>query len=296
LQQRSEQNRIVIIAICFLTITLAGGAFVLQGCARSKSVRSMSVQDGTDHGPQHAGSFEPSAGSLGEDGQEGHDGGLAVSPEGPGESAAPRARVCLDPGHPSFEDDRLYEAIINRKVAFYVKELLEGAGYQVLMTTSDLTEEEIFAFDFNNDGASEQSRLEVLSLEDRAEACNGWHGEYFISVHHNKGFDVTRNITAVYYGQNQHFRPWHEDAPIWAQLTAMRLYEVMATNDKKSGGDQNRLGLSLTVLEKVDAVGILTEASFYSHPEERSRLNQNPYLEKEAKAIVDGFIAFAQGL
>jgi N-acetylmuramoyl-L-alanine amidase len=288
-QQLSEKHRIEKITTRLVSIALVSLFFVLQGCARSKSLRSMPVQAGTDPMPLHPG-------SLPEDGQEGSDGGIDASLERVGEPVEPLARVCLDPGHPSFEDDRLYEAIINRKVAFYVKELLEGAGYQVLMTTSDLTEEEMFVSEFSNQGVSEQSRLEVVSLEDRAEACNGWNGDYFISIHHNKGFDETRNVTAVYYGQDRHFRPWHEDGPIWAQLTAARLYDVMETKDKKSGGDQHRLGFSLTLLEKVHAVGILTEASFYSHPEERSRLNQNPYLANEAKAIADGFIEFVQEL
>jgi N-acetylmuramoyl-L-alanine amidase len=186
----------------------------------------------------------------------------------------------------------LYEALINRKVVFYVKELLESAGYQVLVTTSDVTEEDLFSPDFDSEGDLEQSRLEVLSLEDRAEACNGWNGEYFISIHHNKGFDIARNVTAVYYGQDAQFQPWHQDAPMWAELTAEQLYEAMETDYKKFAGDQDQLGFSLTVLEMADAIGILTEASFYSHPEERSRLNQNRYLENEAKAITDGFLQF----
>ena len=29
-------------------------------------------------------------------------------------------RVCLSPGHPSYEDDKPYDAIINRKVVFFL--------------------------------------------------------------------------------------------------------------------------------------------------------------------------------
>ena len=201
-------------------------------------------------------------------------------------------KVCLDPGHPSEEDDRLYEGVINRKVAFYVQELLEGEGYEVRLTTSDATAEELFAPDFDNDGIQEQSRLEVMSLEDRAESCNQWNGGFLISIHHNKASDRKRNITAVYYGQDFQFEPWHEAAAVWAELTGEQLYAAMETTDKKVGGDQDSIGFSLKVLELADAVGILTEASFYTHPEERSRLNQNSYLRAEAEAIVEGFLRF----
>ncbi len=271
-----------------ILVFLVGVVLGPGGCARSKPVGRVPERTDPDRVSGSPQVLDVSDGFAVEEGQLPPDGGVDASQE----KMKPLARVCLDPGHPSFEDDRLYEAIINRKVALYAKELLEDAGYQVLITTSDATEESLFSADYDNEGDMEQSGLEVLSMEDRAEACNAWNGEYFISIHHNRAFDTTRNITAVYFGQDAQFRPWFKDAPIWAERTVDRLYEAMETQSKKFGGDQNQLGLSLTVLEAVDVIGILTEASFYSHPEERSRLNQDPYLENEARAIVNGFIEF----
>lgn len=265
--------------------------FMVAGCARTRTVRRA---PSAAHDDQIQATEEVDGAAGGEDPTQ-LDGGVDAATGEGGEPPEPLGRICLDPGHPSREGDRLYEAVINRKVAFYAKELLEGEGYEVWLTTTDVTPEELFSPEFDNEGNAEQSRMEVVSLEDRAEACNQWNGEYLISIHHNKATDTERNITAVYYGQDAQFRPWHDAAPVWAELTGEQLYTAMETTSKKVGGDQGSIGFSLTVLELVDAVGILTEASFYTHPEERIRLNQNSYLHGEAEAIVDGFLQFVAG-
>ncbi len=81
-------------------------------------------------------------------------------PDGGGEDTAPDAgsadaqpaslpdylsTVCLSPGHPSYEGDKYYEAVLNRRVAYKLKALLLGAGYDVVLSTDDLTEETLFA-------------------------------------------------------------------------------------------------------------------------------------------------------
>ena len=54
------------------------------------------------------------------------------------------------------------------------------------------------------------------------------------------------------------------------------------------------LGFGLYMLQNTDMIGILTEGSFYSNPEERERLNDDEYLEGEAWAIFDGFAEFVE--
>ena len=228
----------------------------------------------------------PSAGSAGDE-ADGSDRSEVATP-----GDRDRSRVCLDPGHPSEPGERLYEAIINRKVVFYLKGLFEEAGYEVRVTTSDLAASDLFRGDFDNEGELEQSRLQVLPVPERAQICNDWKADYLISVHHNKASDTSRNVVSVFYGQDPRFRPWHARAPRWAALTAKRLYAAMQGASWKSGGDQDTLGFSLGLFESATMIGILTEASFYSHPPERARLNDNAYLSREARAIFAGFTDF----
>lgn len=205
------------------------------------------------------------------------------------------ARVCLSPGHPSSEGDKLYEAIINRKVAFYLEEMLVASGYEVLIVVDDITREEIFADGFDNEGAEEQAMLEVVTLSERAAACNEWPADYFISLHHNAVDDPSPNYTLVLYGESSAGSPRFPDAVDWAELTRDFLYEAMDVTDGYARGDRSFLGFGLSVLQNTDMVGILTEGSFYSNPEERARLNDDEYLLGEAEAIYSGFVAFVEG-
>jgi len=202
------------------------------------------------------------------------------------------ARVCLDPGHPSNEGDKLFESIINRKVAFYLEDMLIGAGYDVLITVDDITREEIFAEGFDNEGAAEQAMLEVTSLDSRVTTCNGWPADYFLSVHHNAVSDPVPNYTLTIYGEDTSYNPLYDDAVIWAELTTDRLLAAMEVTDGYVWGDRSALGFGLYVLQNTDVIGILTEGSFYSNPAERERQNDNDYLYGEADAIFNGFLDF----
>jgi N-acetylmuramoyl-L-alanine amidase len=204
------------------------------------------------------------------------------------------AAVCLDPGHPSSAGDKLYEAIINRKVGFYLEDLLREAGYDVLLTVDDITEEEIFEEEFDNEGSAEQSMLEIVGLGARADACNSWLADYFISIHHNAVDDPSPNYTLVLYGEDTGHEPLYPGAVTWAELTTDYLFEAMEVTDGYTRGDRTFLGFGLYMLQNTDMIGILTEGSFYSNPQERERLNDNEYLEGEAWAIFDGFAEFVE--
>jgi N-acetylmuramoyl-L-alanine amidase len=206
------------------------------------------------------------------------------------------ANVCLDPGHPSSTGDKLWESIINRKVGFYLEDLLRASGFDVLLTTDDIDEETIFADDFDNEGAEEQALLVVSSLGSRTGACNAWPADYFISLHHNAVTDTSVNYTLTIYGEDTGFNPWFADAPGWAAATTDYLYDAMDVTGYQTWGDRSALGYGLYVLQNTDAVGILTEGSFYSNLDEYDLLNtSNDYLYGEAEAIFAAFDEFTAG-
>jgi len=205
-----------------------------------------------------------------------------------------KARVCLDPGHPSNEGDKLFEAIINRKVAFYMEDMLLEAGYDVLITVDDIPREDIFAEGFDNEGAAEQAMLEVTALGSRVAPCNDWPADYFISVHHNAISDPGPNYTLTIYGEDTSYNPLFDEATVWADFTTDRLLAAMEVTDGYVWGDRSALGFGLYVLQNTDMIGILTEGSFYSNPAERERQNDNDYLYGEADAIFNGFIDFVE--
>ncbi len=202
--------------------------------------------------------------------------------ETPSEESPP-PRVCLDPGHPSEPGDKLFEALINRKVAFYLAELLSSAGYETFITVDDLSPEELEDIDFEDEEL--QSRLVPVWLEQRAALCNAWGADITISIHHNHSPIGYLNHTAIFWGEDAEGTLRHEDAPRLARIAEHHLARAMATRGSRLGSDQAYLRFSLTVLEQSASTAILTEASFYSNPAERRRLKRDHYLRKEAEAI-----------
>lgn len=207
-------------------------------------------------------------------------------------AASPRARLCLDPGHPSYPEDKLYEGILNRKVVHYLSDGLIKNGFAVLITANDLRKETLFDPDFDNESQIHQNRLRPVSLEDRIQACTLWRADFLISVHHNGGRTPKKNKAFVFYGMNDTLVPWHEESRLWAQMTAQKLEQTMEISDSRVESDQEKLGFSLGILRSRDFMSILTEASYYSIEEERKRLNTDEYLRGEAEAILQGFLKF----
>jgi N-acetylmuramoyl-L-alanine amidase len=204
--------------------------------------------------------------------------------------------VCLSPGHPSYEGDKCYEAIINRKVAYIVRVLLLREGYGVVMSTADLTEMELFSRGFDNEDEAHWEKLEVQTPEEKAEICNDAGADYIISIHHNFAYNPATNHTMVFYGMDDRYNPEHHEAKEWAELTALFLSRVMKTDRSKVYADMKRLGFPLGIFANSSVPAILTEGAFYSNPEERKRLNDDDYIELEAQAIVDAFHTHYQSM
>ena len=222
------------------------------------------------------------------------DSGVSTTEQETSDKRAPT--VCLSPGHPSYEGDKCYEAILNRKVAYILRVLLLREGYGVVMPTRDLTEQELFSRDFDNEDEANWDRLEVQTPEEKAEICNNAGADYIISIHHNHAYNPATNHTMVFYGVDDRYNLEHDETEQWAQLTALYLGRVMKTDSSRAYADMRRLGFPLGIFANSKVPAILTEGAFYSNPEERKRLNNDDYIELEAQAIFDAFHAHYQSM
>ena len=199
--------------------------------------------------------------------------------------------VCLSPGHPSYEGDKLYEAIINRKVAWLLAMQLLESDINVVFAVEDVPPDKLFFSDLSNDDAQLVSHLKVMTPEEKANRCNDAGADYLISIHHNFAYSGEMNQTMVFYTLDENYRPLHNEAKSWAATTAKFLGKVMKTDDSYAIADLERIGFPLGILTNASMPGILTEASFYSNPKERARLNDDAYLATEAEAIFNAFTA-----
>lgn len=199
------------------------------------------------------------------------------------------ATICLSPGHPSYEGDKYYEAIINRKVAYLLRFILKDAGFKVVMSIEDLNPRYLFSYGFDNENATHWNLLTIQTPAQKAERCNELGANYVISIHHNYAYDGEINHTVVFYGMDESYQPEHAETIEWAKVTAQRLGQVMKTDQSRYFADMHRLGFPLGIIVNSEAPTILVEGSFYSNPKERKRLNNDDYLEQEAQAIFDAF-------
>ncbi len=200
-------------------------------------------------------------------------------------------KVCLDPGHPSHPGDKLDEAWINRRVVYLLDICLDDAGYETRITTEDIDPEQLFSSQLDVLREQLLVGLQVAAPEQRAELCNEWGADYFISVHHNFSPHPSVNHTLVLYGADERsFQPFQPFAPDWARATSRWLSRAMRTTEHNAASDQNVVGDSLIVLKETDMPAILTEASFYSNPAERRRLSNEDYNLAEANAICAAFL------
>lgn len=174
----------------------------------------------------------------------------------------------LDPGHGGSDTGAvgptgLTEKEINLKVAFFLKQLLEEEGAEVVMTrTTDVD----------------------VSLAERAAIANDARSDRHISIHHNATGNSTTNGTETFV---------HPSACEEARDLARHVQEELIF----------QLGLpnrgvkeaNFHPLRETRMPAILTEASFMSNPEEEQRLRDDNYLFEQARAIFRAVLSHAQG-
>ena len=125
-------------------------------------------------------------------------------------------KIALDPGHGGLSHLPDYkrgptgkeEAVMNLNVALHLKEFLQLAGAQVVMT-----------------------RVEdrFVSLNERAEIAARERCDFLISLHHNAGARSTANYTTVFYHLHPDYSPMSMDlarATYFGLVEALRLPEI----------------------------------------------------------------------
>jgi N-acetylmuramoyl-L-alanine amidase len=198
-------------------------------------------------------------------------------------------RIVLDPGHGGRADRKgwkcgptgLREAVVNLRVALFLREFLNAVGADVTLTRdSDVYLDP-------NDCADLQKRVEI---------ANRLRADLFLSIHHNAADNSSQaNYTSLFY----HATP--DDSP--ASLDAVR-YLLTGLNDALRL--EQHLGCALVsdyeifpekgfrVLREAEVPAVLSEASFHSNPQEEERLRDEVYNRREAYGLFLGLARWAQ--
>ena len=191
-------------------------------------------------------------------------------------------KICLDPGHggqshiPDYKrgPTGLREAVINLKVAKYLRELLEGVGVEVIMTRIDDS---------------------YISLADRSQISNDNDADLFISLHHNgiKNNPETNYTSTWYHGDADESRS-SLDLARYIQQGVSDALQLPKTPSTGLYSDKLLVASGFGVLRLTECTAVVCEASFYTNPEEEERLKNDDYLKKEAYGYFLGLARYAE--
>ncbi len=192
-------------------------------------------------------------------------------------------KICLDPGHggqghiPDYKrgPTGLREAEINLKVAFYLRELLEKAEATVILTREDDS---------------------YISLAKRSEISNENGADFFISIHHN-GLDDNPEVNYTstwFHGDADESRPSLD----LARYIHQGVSDVLRLPKSPPTGlysDKLVVSSGFGVLRLTNCPAVVCEASFYTNPEEETRLRDDDYLKNEAYGYFLGIARYVEG-
>lgn len=168
--------------------------------------------------------------------------------------------VMVDPGHGGNDKGAnigsIYEKDINLAVALRVRDILEAAGIQVLMTRTDDT---------------------YTSPRERADLANQLQPDLYLSIHCNS----TENKPDI-FGIETFIYPEDSESGVWASCVQAALIRATGTEDRgvKEG--------KLIVLHYTDMPSILVEMGFMTNQQELSQMTDSRYQDILARAISDG--------
>lgn len=188
--------------------------------------------------------------------------------------------ICIDAGHGGTAATDQYrkgptgerEEWINLRVAKLLKEKLEEKGAKVVMTrTGDV----------------------FVPISDRAKIAEAAHADAFISIHHNATADTTVDFPIIYFhgaaSEN------HAGVALGKKLaTAFQKYFYKKKTPESLNSDYTIFpGAGAGVLRNTYGIpGVLAEASFFTNPCEESKLKQEDYNSREAKAYAIALESF----
>ncbi len=195
-------------------------------------------------------------------------------------------KITLDPGHGGRGDipgykrgpTGLREAEVNLRVAMFLRDFLREVGAEVTLT---------------RDSDRYLHKENSHDLRARAEVANRASADLFISIHHNAAGNPKANYSAVFYHGDADHSP--------ASLCAAR-YLVAGLADALRLetqlpcpilSDENMYEEGFGVLRAARGPALLTEASFYTHPEEETRLRDPVYNRREAYGLFLGLARWA---
>lgn len=174
--------------------------------------------------------------------------------------------VVLDAGHGgtdagTFFDD-VTEKEINIGVVFYMQELLEDNGVEVLLT---------------------RSTDDFISLSERTNIANYMQGDIFVSIHCNY-YEDDSSVTGL--------ETYYYPGTVESKVLAETLIDTLKANGNIKG--RNAKAEELYVLNHTDMTAVLVELGYLSNITEVKNLTNDEYQKQLAEELVEGILEYIE--
>ena len=181
--------------------------------------------------------------------------------------------ICLDSGHGGDDPGKIgvggtKEKDINLQVALKLKEKLEKAGFEVVMTRETDT-------DLAEEGASSHK---VSDMRKRCEIIEETKPVMTVSIHQNSYTDsAVKGAQTFYYGESA-------EGKALAEVLQAKLVEKLDPSNHRTA----KANESYYLLKKTSTPTVIVECGFLSNPEEEKKLQEEKYQEQVADAVCEG--------
>ncbi|MDI3548307.1 MAG: N-acetylmuramoyl-L-alanine amidase [Halanaerobiales bacterium] len=175
--------------------------------------------------------------------------------------------IVIDPGHGGFDPGAvgpsgLYEKDVNLDIALRVDDLLQRAGYNVLLTRDD---------------------DRFISLKERVTRANEAEARLFVSIHINASSEAYSEGTETFLAPEKAAN---------STLLATLLQEELVKSLKRV--DRGVKKENLYVIKYTTMPAALVEVAFISNPHEETLLRNDLFKDKVAGAIVRGITRYLE--
>lgn len=184
-----------------------------------------------------------------------------------------KAVIVIDSGHGGIDSGKVsvlgdYEKDVNLAIACKLKKILEKSGYSVVMTRD--SDEGLYS--------EESSNKKAEDMRKRCEIIDNSNARLAVSIHQNSYHEEGVKGAQVFYYEMS------EDGEKLANFIQNRLIEKLdKTNTRKAKSNE-----SYYLLRKTATPTVIVECGFLSNYEEASKLIEESYQKKIAKAVFEG--------
>ncbi|MEC7838474.1 MAG: N-acetylmuramoyl-L-alanine amidase [Chlamydiota bacterium] len=179
-----------------------------------------------------------------------------------------RLLIVIDAGHGGKDEGtkcpvnpKYQEKDMTLSTARMLDEILQGFGYQTIMTRKD---------------------DRFIELSDRAKFANDRRPKLFVSVHYNAADNRAAKGIEVYYYKSEKDRLRSEESK---KLAASVLDTVISSTKAKSRGVKHG---NFAVIRETNMPAILVEGGFMTNNEEMIKIRDASYMKKIAWGIAQG--------